>query len=91
MSSAKPELFFLHYKLPSSHPDLRDHFEETRHRNSRPNGWTSCKRIGRPVLRPGVEAQRRKPRLEAHHGKQRMASSNKWVIGSGIATLAVMR
>ena len=22
------ELFFLHYKLPSSHPDVRDHFEE---------------------------------------------------------------
>ena len=22
------ELFFLHYKLPSSHPDQRDHFEE---------------------------------------------------------------
>ena len=27
-TSASDELFFLHYKLPSSHPEQRDHFEE---------------------------------------------------------------
>ena len=26
---AENDLFYLHYKLPSSHPDLRDHFEES--------------------------------------------------------------
>ena len=26
---AERELFFLHYKLPSSHPDVRDDFEES--------------------------------------------------------------
>ena len=84
------ELFFLHYKFPSSHPDQRDHFEEGT-TAYRPNGWTRATGVGRPVLRPGVEAQRREPRVEAHHGAQRMATSNKCVTGSGIATLAVMR
>ena len=63
---SEEELFFLHYKLPSSHPEQRDHFEERD--NGIPSEWLDELRAsGGPYCEP-VEAQRSEPRMEAHHG-----------------------
>ena len=45
------ELFFLHYKFPSSHPDVRDHFEERD--NGIPPAWLDAVRAsGGPYCDP---------------------------------------
>ena len=46
------ELFFLHYKFPSSHPDQRDHFEELANGIRARSGWTSYGRTGGPYCGP---------------------------------------
>ena len=53
------ELFFLHYKLPSSHPDQRDHFEERD--NGIPPEWldaTCGRRAARTAALRGSSAPR---------------------------------
>ena len=50
-TSASEELFFLHYKFPSSHPDQRDHFEERD--NGIPPEWLDALRAsGGPYCDP---------------------------------------
>ena len=60
-------LFFLHYKMPSRHPDMRDCFEEV------DTGISSglidgVQVVGRRALQPRMALKSRSPGLETNHG-----------------------
>ena len=65
------ELFYLHYNLPSTHPDQRDHFEEGT-TESRPNGWT---RYGRRAASTATLSGSSAPRTPNGSASW---SSNEW-------------
>ncbi len=65
------ELFFLHYKLPSSHPDVRDHFEERD--NGIPPEWLDELRAsGGPHCGPEWKLSAAKPEWK------RIMERNEW-------------
>ena len=68
---SEDELFFLHYKLPSSHPDQRDHFEERD--NGIPPEWLDELRAsGGPYCDPEWKLSAANPEWK------RIMESNEW-------------
>ena len=65
------ELFFLHYKFPSSHPDMRDHFEE-RDNGIAPEWLAAVRASGGPYCGPEWKLSAANPEWK------RIMEQNEW-------------
>ena len=66
------ELFFLHYKFPSSHPDQRDHFEESGQRHTARMAGRELRASGGPYCDPEWKLSAANPEWK------RIMESNEW-------------
>ena len=71
------ELFFLHYKLPSSHPDQRGHFEDGEGQRIPPEWLDELRASGGPYCDPAWKLSAANPEWKRIMEQQRMATSDK--------------